>query len=333
MGIDESRRAAQQAAEWLVRLDSETCTASDMEAFERWRGADPLHAVAFRQAEAMWRDSRAVIRDGLVLGHAADLARWGPDIRAARYGGRRAAWLAIAAALTAMVVAMIIYDPLSPKAPPPGTRYATAVGEQRDIRLADGSTLTLDTQTVLVERFSESERRVDLQQGQVQFDVEGGPGWPFVVHAGGGTVTAVGTRFQVRVAGAGSSVTLLHGVVHVAERGWDGSGRIDILQPGQRIRLDANGRLGEVEIANVGAAEGWTQGKLHVDDWTLREFVAELNRYSVVQLRIDDPAIGDVRLSGVFQTRKRQNLERLLEQGWGIQSRRVAENEILLTRQ
>lgn len=329
--IHEGQRAAEEAAEWLVRLDGDDCSASELEAFERWRSADPLRAVAYRQARTMWRDSSAVIRDSLALSEAARQAlRHSPERRAPRRWLWPAASLATAAAVA---VAAVLYWPKPPPAPPVGTRYATAAGEQRNVALADGSALTLDTQTVVVERYSPHERRVDLRQGQAQFEVQGDPARPFVVHAGNGTVTAIGTRFQVRVADAVATVTLLKGVVHVAARAADGSARVDALQAGQRIRFDAQGRLGEVELADLKAVEGWTQGKLYVDDWPLRDFVAELNRYSTTRLRIDDPGLEDVRISGVFQTRNRDNLERLLSQGWGIRSRQVAPDEIVLTRQ
>lgn len=334
MDIDAGQRAAEAAADWLVRLDSDACSAAELEAFERWRAADPLNAIAYRQAQAMWRDSSTVIRDSLALSEAATLAlrdTSGGDSPRRRW--RPLASLAAAATLAVIAVAaMLLWPWLSPQAPPVGTRHATAAGEQRNVTLADGSTLTLDTQTVVVERYSPRERRVDLLHGQAQFEVQGNRERPFVVHAGNGTVTAIGTRFQVRVADAGAAITLLEGVVHVAARAADGSPRIDALQAGQRIRFDGDGRLGEIERADQRAVEGWMEGKLYVDDWTLREFVAELNRYSTTQLRIDDRGLQDVRLSGVFQTRNRDNLERLLEQGWGIRSRQLAQNEILLTR-
>src|SRR3546814_16829407 len=101
-------------------------------------------------------------------------------------------WVTAASVATAAVIvlAVFLYWPFVPAEPPPGTRYATLAGEQRTIELDDGSRLTLDTQTVLVERYSPRERRVDLQQGQAQFEVQGDPARPFVVHARGGTVTA-----------------------------------------------------------------------------------------------------------------------------------------------
>lgn len=327
---DADLLAAEQAAEWLVRLDSQDCTEAERAAFERWRAADPMHAIAYRQAQAMWRDSNAVIRNSMALSRAARHALHDPPERSSS----RRWWLAASsfAAAAAVVLAVFLYWPSAPTEPPTGTRYATLAGEQRDVALDDGSRLTLDTQTVLVERYSPDERRVDLQQGQAQFEVQGNPSRPFVVHARGGTVTAIGTRFQIRVADVGTTVTLLKGHVRVAARQAGGTEQAASLQAGQSLRIGADGTLGDVQAVDQRAAQGWLEGKLYVDNWRLQDFVSELNRYSDTQLRIDDPALREVRISGVFQTRNRDNLQRLLAQGWDIQSRQVASGEILLTR-
>src|SRR3546814_3574117 len=68
---DADPRVAEQAAEWLVRLDSQDCTEAERAAFESWQAADPMHAVAYRQAQAMWHDSHAVIRNSMALSRAA----------------------------------------------------------------------------------------------------------------------------------------------------------------------------------------------------------------------------------------------------------------------
>ena len=328
--MDEGQQVAEEAAGWIARLDSQDCTQAEREAFERWRDADPLHAIAYRHARDMWRDSSAVIRSSMALSQAARHA-----LQDSRERSARRWWLPAASLATVMIIALagFLYWPFVTDAPPVGTQYATAAGDQRSITLADGSTLTLDTQAVAVERYTRGTRRVDLLQGRVQFEVQGDPSRPFVVHASGGTVTAIGTRFQVNVANAGATVTLLKGKVHVAARPTGGQERVASLQPGQRLRFDADGTLGDVQIADLKAAQGWTEGKLYVDNWRLQDFVIELNRYGGTQLRIDDPALREVRISGVFQTRNRENLNRLLDQGWGIQSRQIAPDEVLLTRQ
>src|SRR3546814_284055 len=121
------------------------------------------------------------------------------------------------------------------------------------------------------------------------------------------TVTAIGTRFQIRVADTGTLVTLLKGHVRVASHQVDGTEQAASLQAGQSLRIGADGTLGDVQAVDQRAAQGWLEGKLYVDNWRLQDFVSELNRYNDAKLRIDDPALREVRLSGVFQTRDRKS--------------------------
>ncbi len=319
---------AEAAAGWIARLDNRHCSAGEREAFERWRRADPAHAAAYHQAEAMWQDSGALIRSSMALSRVARNAMKAPP-EPRRFA--RAWWPAAALAASLAIAVAVPYLAWWP-APPPQVSYATGVGEQRSLALADGSGVVLDTRTVLVERYGTRERRIDLPQGQAQFEVRRDPSRPFVVHAAGGQITAIGTRFQVRVADDGARVTLLEGKVRVATRPAHGVERVVTLYPGQVVRLGTDGTLGAVQAADMRLARGWTEGKLYVDGWRMQDFVTELNRYGSNPLRIDDPGLGDVRISGVFQTRNRDNLVRLLAQGWGIQSQRTESGEILLSR-
>src|SRR3546814_10885657 len=93
--------------------------------------------------------------------------------------------------------------------------YATDLGEQRTERLPDGTRIILNTQTAVAVRYSRQRREIALQHGEAMFEVAHDAARPFVVATGDGSVTALGTRFQVRNEGAGAIVTLLEGSVEV----------------------------------------------------------------------------------------------------------------------
>ena len=65
----------------------------------------------------------------------------------------------------------------------------------------------------------------------------------------------------------------------------------------------------------------------------LSDVFGKLTRKGALREGDVDAALREVRISGVFQTRNRENIGRLLAQGWGIESREIAPDEILLTRQ
>jgi transmembrane sensor len=161
--------------------------------------------------------------------------------------------------------------------------------------LADGSHVTLNTDSVVEVRFSRGHRDVDLQRGEAQFDVAHDATRPFVVHTGMGTVTALGTRFDVRrYAGDEAVVTLLRGSVAVKQ----GDERRTLHPNEQALLLERGGiTVRTIDPAQVNA---WVGGWLRFADASLGEVVAEANRYSPRKLRLADPQLASLRLHGSF---------------------------------
>ena len=200
----------------------------------------------------------------------------------------------------ALVVAVIVWtqSQIGPAAAPEAepVTYMTRIGELREIILADGSAVTLNTATRLEVAFSQDERLVRLESGQALFDVAAGE-VPFTVEAAGRRTTALGTRFDVYLMPDGLVVTLVEGVVRVAGKGGDTG---SILAPGEQLRVE-HGKVSILPV-DMAAVTGWQTGMVQFRDATLAEAVAELNRYSEVKLRVDDPDLAAERLSGVFTT-------------------------------
>ena len=93
--------------------------------------------------------------------------------------------------------------------------YATDIGEQRSITLADGSTVDLNARSKLRIEFSKTERRVELLEGQALFQVAKNRHRPFLVRSGDALVRAVGTQFDVYRKDSSTTVTVLEGRVAV----------------------------------------------------------------------------------------------------------------------
>jgi len=165
--------------------------------------------------------------------------------------------------------------------------FETSVGEQRVVQLADGSSVSLDTDSRIHVRFENGERRIDLNQGQALFDVAHDAGRPFVVHAAGTRITAVGTVFEVRRTGPGVAVTLVSGVVDVVAA--DVAAPPRRMAAGQKTQVSARGVT--TRDVNTAAETSWTTGRLIFTDVPLEEAVSEVNRYLTAKIEIDDPAI------------------------------------------
>ncbi|KZC19614.1 MULTISPECIES: FecR family protein [Rhodanobacter] len=324
----EIRTAAQQ---WFARLLAPDCNELEHAAFNRWRAASPLHDAAYRQVADVWERSVGLREDPVIVAALQEAMR--PAVRLGRPHHQR--WwpaLAAAASLVLVITALLwVFMPRDAAA----IRYATVLGEQRTVALADGSKVVLDTDSELLVQIDKRARNLTLQRGRADFEVRHDTARPFVVHVGDGSVTATGTHFQVRVGESNSVVTLLQGQVVVAANAQD-SNRSATLRPGERIAIEPSGRLGalqavsESELAN---ARGWTGGNLVVKAWRLDAVVAEMNRYSSTKLRLGDPALANVPISGVFKAGDQKSFALALEYGWSIDaSQRPAAGEIVLTR-
>jgi transmembrane sensor len=281
-----NKRAREEAAAWFARLNRQSVPLQSMEAFGAWR-QDPRNRAAYAAVEAAWRDTAALCDDpDISAALTAALAR--PVAR------RSAGWTWPAAALTAGLAVAAVFALLNFGA---GASYSTRVGEQRLVRLDDGSTLRLDTDTKLAVAFDRGERRVQLAHGQAFFDVAHDPTRPFIVEAGPMRVRAVGTRFDVRREGAESMVTLVEGIVQVRGSGAGPAGWT--LKPGEQASL---GRRPAHAAADIVQATSWTTGRVIFRGLPLARAIEEINRYSPHKIRLEAQAVAEVPVTGSFQT-------------------------------
>jgi transmembrane sensor len=302
------------AAFWAVRLGEEA-SAADGEAFAEWLGADEANALAWEDASRAWHcfdDAEAAEADeGLAALRAEALAaRPAGAPRWAGYGAAAAALVAAVAAVALLAPrpgtdpgaggGLASRDALAPSALAVrgGADFATGTGSSRTIALADGSRVTLDTQSAIDLAFAPGGRTIRLIRGRAFFAVAPDRQRPFRVEAGSLEVVALGTRFAVRVVEDGMDVMLVEGRVAV---GVPGGVEPAVLQPGQLLVA----RGGSATIGAAPPAEealSWQRGFVTFRDDTLAAAAAELNRYSGEQLVVRDPVIAGLRVSGMFRT-------------------------------
>jgi transmembrane sensor len=207
--------------------------------------------------------------------------------------------------------------------------FATVVGEQRDIVLADGTRLVLDTSTRLDARIAGNARELVLREGRIDIDVARDPR-PFSVVSGRGVVRDTGTRFEVERHGEDVRVMLLSGAVSVS-LGADAGG-VATLAPGQQARFGADGGIVVAEAEAIDDASAWTKGTLVFKQRRLGDLIAEANRYSTLQIRLADTSLAELRVSGVFRVGDQASLLEALRAGWSLSTKQTSEHEIELSR-
>ncbi|WGD31896.1 FecR family protein [Ancylobacter sp. WKF20] len=306
-----------RAAEWVARLDGGPLSPAESAALRDWLEEAPDHRAAFEEAAATWRELSLLRRDP---GPLRDLV---PRTRPAS-PARRAVRVGAVVALLVLAGGIARYqfgDPWLLAS----ADYRTAPGELRSVTLPDGSVAELGPASAIAVDFDSTERRVRLLAGEVFFTAApraGDETRAFVVEAGGGRTTALGTQFVVEDEGEGADVLA---VEHQIEVALDHAGaRQDVvLSPGQEVRYRRGLGLGRVRTRDVATATAWRRGMLVFSGSRLGEVVETLNRYRRGRIVILDGALADRRVSGVFATNDLDDAIETITAELGIGSRSI----------
>ena len=315
---------ADGAAEaWMARLMAPDCSPAERAAFEDWLAESPEHIEAWLEVERMLALTHAVAADPML--RAAARASRRERVAVARRPWR--VWISAAAAMLVVAVAALQWWPQVQQAPATVEHFATAMGEQHEVTLPDGTVVRLDTGSTLSTRFDGEQRLVELRQGRAQFVVGEDPTRPFLVRAGDNLVRDIGTTFQVSRRGELVNIGLLEGRVDVST---PATGQATTLAPGEQVTVAADGTVSERAPLDVAAARAWPQGDLVFRQRRLDELLSEMNRYSARQVRLADPELGALTVSGVFHAGDQEALVAALERGWPVRAVRTGEDEIVL---
>jgi len=216
----------------------------------------------------------------------------------------------VALSVLAVFCLMLMLRRVSNGEPSSRAVYQTTIGGMENVELSDGSRIILGGRTVISVAYEARRRSVDLIQGQAWFMVAHNVQRPFVVSAGDGTITAVGTAFLVTRNTDRVVVAVTEGTVEVsAQRTTSRSPGLvqgadrPLLSPirvsrGEELAFGDDGVLSPVRPADAHAAIGWTQGWLTFDDQSLRYVIETINRYSPRHIVVNAPADG-LRFSGI----------------------------------
>jgi transmembrane sensor len=202
----------------------------------------------------------------------------------------------------------------------------TGVGQRRDVTLAGGSKVVLNTQTALVSRERADRLELDLNSGEVLIDAPASRSTSAktlrVVVAGAATVEATEGMFSVRrTAEGGCIVRVFGGGVTLLP---DASSMSVSLRAGRSATL-ALGKLVMNGFSSAAAPRllAWTQGKLIFDGDSLGDVVAEFNRYNREKIVIMDAALARFRIGGSYSATNPIGFARALERTFNIRAESV----------
>lgn len=299
------------AAAWVARTDRGGLSSDEEAEFETWLGGDTRRAGAYARALA-------------IHSHFDRAVGLGPDFLPTDTGGetqtphdearkdvisgaggvspdrihrRRFLFAGGMAAAASVALAFVGYEQLVTR-----SEISTAMGDMRRVNLAEGSAITLNTQSVVDPKMQESLREVALLKGEAIFNVSRDEKRPFVVRAGSVDVRVLGTSFAVRRFDDGSvDVTVISGKVEVIPL--DGSARRQLTRAQKARFLPQRG----LQTASLSSTElrrtlSWQAGLLDLDGMSMRDAVREYARYSDMRIEFAEPAIGSMQITGVYST-------------------------------
>lgn len=342
------------AAFWLVTLNAADCTPESRFAFDAWKRESPAHEDAYLRVKR-GNDYLDRFMATPEFQDRIELARnrTRPSIAKRVFAGPYIGW-AMAASVLFAVMSIGFFGPSQTNvdqnsilvAKTPIDRnvevFETKVGERSTVTLADGSVVTINTNSKIEVNYSPETREIHLLWGQGYFEVAKDINRPFVVVAQGKRVVALGTVFDVRFDSNNEiQVTLVEGRVKiddvaldlkVAESGVKLIANATVeLNPGERLIAKTNAESVVVKTDTI-EETSWRKGYLVFRERTLGDVVIEMNRYSSQKLVIDsDTRVAALLVSGVFNTGgPPSDFVDALEAMHPLEAKRSGENELKL---
>lgn len=309
-----------QAIEWLILLRTHDITEAQTHAFADWLSEDILHADAFAKAEDVFNAMVVAAQSPRITNPVASNTNEPDNIKLTVTSIKQTppipkipskrfrSWLALPLTLAAawLLAVNLVLPKQSHLLEDYLSDYHTKTGEQRNIQLADGSQILLNTNSAVSVDYQNSSRNITLHHGQARFTVAKDSQRPFEVNSGSLTVRALGTVFDVYHQETGEiDVTVQEHAVAASIQN-EGLTSIDgqpthvKVQEGQRLRYGGYGNLNQPEPIDGVQTAAWQQRRLFINDRPLAELVEELDRYRVGRIFLSDSKLKNLRVTGMF---------------------------------
>ena len=330
-------RISDEASLWLSRLDRGLSAREEKE-FQRWMVRDKRHRDTLFHMATYWDKMDSLSR-------LSDL--FPPAAPKSRFTLAHAAGLAVLAAgfILSWVLLQAPAGSSSQQVASAAGSYETAIGKSALVELPDSSKAMLNTGTLIRTRYSDTRRYIVLERGEAHFTVAKDADRPFIVHAGGKVIQAVGTAFNVKLQ-SDNQVALVVTEGRVAIGDNPNPFAADENMEAVPILLSENAATvsqGEAATLDVGAIHiekmapekivtnlSWQDGNIVFEGETLEEAIDEISRYTTVEFEIIDDRIRGVRVAGVFKSGDINGLLMTLYENFDIPSLRVGEGRIQL---
>ncbi len=287
--VRPNARIDDEAIDWVERSDRETWTDENQQELDAWLEGSTARRVAYLRIKDGWTraDRLIALRGTFGPPRPADRNRhWAVSYKAA-------AGVLITAALIVswfgLQSRLARYD-----------TYATIVGGHKLLTLEDGSQIELNTDTQIRTHFDTGHRTVWVDRGEAYFQIVHNQARPFSVFANQSRITDIGTKFVVQTSPQEIRVSLIEGKAAV-DMPANPQVRSKVLVPGNVAIATAHG-VSVVDTSRQSVEEelSWRRGVLILNQSTLADAAAQMNRYNLRKIIIADPDAARQRIDGTF---------------------------------
>jgi len=298
-----------EARDWLLQLTSGRATPADAQAFRHWCEQSQAHARAFAETRLLWDNVGSAAQ--AIVQREQQAKEAGERLRQPRRMSRRA-FLGGAVAASAALVLLRPPMQLWPGLTDMVADYRTATGEQRQVQIAPGVVVEMNTQTAINVKYADGHPiGIELLTGEIQLQTLDG-GKPFAIYASKGRVHALsGSQCNVRCREGEVEVTGLNGTVRLEYQG-----RSESVGTAERALYGQRGLATPIP-ANLDTAMAWRRRVLVFDNQPLAEVVSEINRYRPGKIILTNDALGARKVHARFTLNQLANAATLIHDAFG----------------
>jgi transmembrane sensor len=334
----------EQACLWISRIDR-GCTKSEKKEIALWVNQSNTHREILMKMASLWDDLS-------VLNELSALFPLENATKRTRHHFRK-----IAVAASVVFVALLggslttdiqIFPSLSFNNNQNVVQnFSTEVGKQAIFSLSDGTSIQLNTNSIIEVVYNERQRYVNLLQGEAKFDVAKDSARPFTVKAGEKSFTALGTIFNVQKdTNQNLELLVTEGKVLISksdeliEYVSHQAGSIQLVnlpgvlvQSGEKAVIDDNilRTINKVTLVQVQRDLAWQQGMLIFEGELLGKALKEISRYSNTHFEIMDDELSQLVIAGYFKADDIDGLLKSLSLNFNIHHQKTSSDLIRLS--
>ncbi len=363
-----AQKIKEQACDWIIKIEGDNSpSAEDINELKEWIARSPAHEAALVKLAAQWNQmdvltALAVPNEVVKPNTAKEFAQKVKFVAVSLLVNTYRLFTTKYAVLPALMILLLVFYNDLEESPTPMMKsdvFITSIGEHRKIRLNDGSTMWMNSNSQVSIEFSSTRRTINLLKGEAYFEVKKDQSRPFEVLTSSEILTAIGTAFSVHRHDGSIEVLVTEGIVEVAvirntleliplssetqpnqsQKSQHASNSKEVvtsLKAGQSVLIETSSEQPIKSIQLLGSTEivrqlSWTEGKLVFAGESLQEVVAEVSRFTTLKIEVTDPNIKNIRIGGQFSASETDAFFEVLESGFGINVDRISEDHFVLS--